>query len=62
VTRSLASAEARMPKILAALERAYPTAACSLHFTNPLELLVATILSAQCTDVLVNTVTADLFK
>lgn len=52
----------RIGKILKALERAHPDAACSLHFTNPLELLVATILSAQCTDVLVNTVTATLFK
>ena len=62
MARSLASPEARMPKLLATLERAYPEAACSLRFTNPLELLIATILSAQCTDVLVNTVTAHLFK
>ena len=52
----------RIGKILDTLERAYPDAACSLQFTNPLELLVATILSAQCTDILVNKVTADLFK
>ena len=52
----------RMGKILEALERAYPDAACSLNFSTPLELLVATILSAQCTDVLVNKVTAELFK
>ena len=44
------------------LERTYPDARCSLNFSNPLELLVATILSAQCTDVLVNKVTAALFK
>jgi len=58
----LAPAIRRMPKILAALERAYPDATCTLNFSNPLELLVATILSAQCTDALVNKVTADLFK
>jgi endonuclease-3 len=52
----------RIGKILERLEEAYPDARCSLHFTNPLELLVATILSAQCTDALVNTVTAELFK
>ena len=56
------SAAKRIGKILNALERAYPDAACSLTFSSPLELLVATILSAQCTDVLVNKVTADLFK
>ncbi len=52
----------RLPKILAALERAYPDAACTLNFSSPLELLVATILSAQCTDVLVNKVTVELFQ
>lgn len=51
----------RLPKILAALARAYPDAACTLAYRNPLELLVATILSAQCTDVLVNKVTPALF-
>ena len=40
----------------------YPEARCSLDYTNPLELLVATILSAQCTDERVNAVTADLFR
>jgi len=49
-------------KILKALEREYPDATCSLNFTTPLELLVATILSAQCTDERVNQVTRDLFK
>jgi endonuclease III len=48
--------------ILAALRRLYPDAKTSLTFSTPLELLVATILSAQCTDVLVNRVTAELFK
>ncbi len=50
-----------MRSILKALDRAYPKAACSLAHTSPLELLVATILSAQCTDVLVNQVTPTLF-
>jgi len=52
----------RIGPILAALERAYPTATCALHFRTPLELLVATILSAQCTDALVNHVTPGLFQ
>jgi len=60
--KMLAPPEQRIGKILAALETTYPDARCSLNFTNPLELLVATILSAQCTDALVNTVTAELFK
>jgi endonuclease-3 len=53
---------ARTKKITAALQQAYPTAHCELNFSNPLELLIATILSAQCTDKRVNIVTADLFK
>jgi endonuclease-3 len=48
--------------IMAELRRMYPDAKCSLNFSNPLELLVATELSAQCTDERVNMVTADLFK
>ena len=44
------------------LPRIYPTAHCELDFKNPLELLVATILSAQCTDVRVNIVTPPLFR
>jgi endonuclease-3 len=51
----------RARKIIAALEKAYPDAKCALNFTTPLELLVATILSAQCTDERVNIVTASLF-
>src|SRR5512146_349876 len=62
-TSKPSSAElARAQKIVAELYRLYPDAKCSLDFTTPLELLVATILSAQCTDVLVNTVTPALFK
>lgn len=52
----------RIGPILERLAHAYPDARCSLTYSTPLELLVATILSAQCTDVLVNKVTADLFK
>lgn len=51
----------RASSILAALKRTYPDAHCELHFRNPFELLVATILSAQCTDVRVNQVTPALF-
>ena len=52
----------RMAKILARLSRTYPDAKCSLNYSNPLELLVATMLSAQCTDERVNRETAALFK
>jgi len=52
----------RAPALCAALPKLYPDAHCELDFTNPLQLLVATILSAQCTDVQVNKVTPDLFK
>ncbi len=48
--------------IIAELHRLYPDATCSLDFSNPLELLVATQLSAQCTDVRVNMVTKQLFQ
>jgi len=53
---------ARARKIIRALKKAYPDAKIALHFGNPLELLVATILSAQCTDERVNIVTPALFK
>lgn len=59
---SLDAKSARTKKIIAGLEKTYPTAHCELNFSNPLELLIATILSAQCTDKRVNIVTADLFK
>jgi len=49
-------------KIIAALKRAYPNAKCALNHSNAFELLIATILSAQCTDARVNIVTADLFR
>jgi endonuclease-3 len=52
----------RARKIVSRLKKAYPEVRCSLNFSNPLELLVATILSAQCTDERVNLVTAELFR
>lgn len=51
----------RIERLLARLDEAYPDAKCALDFTNPLELLIATILSAQSTDKMVNTVTPALF-
>ena len=59
---TVAAKIARTQKILSALKRVYPDAHCELSFSNPLQLLVATILSAQCTDKRVNLVTAELFK
>src|SRR5688572_26662522 len=59
---SLPVKTARLEKIIAGLRKAYPTAHCELNYSNPLELLIATILSAQCTDKQVNLVTPDLFK
>ena len=52
----------RIAKIIAGLQKAYPGATCALVHSNPWELLVATILSAQCTDVRVNMVTPALFR
>ncbi len=48
-------------QVVRVLERCYPQAACALHHENPLQLLIATILSAQCTDERVNQVTRSLF-
>lgn len=52
----------RAAAVFRRLARAYPDARCSLDFSSPLELLVATVLSAQCTDVRVNLVTPALFR
>jgi endonuclease-3 len=52
----------RLKKIIIALDRTYPEAHCELDHADPLQLLVATILSAQCTDKRVNIVTKELFK
>ncbi|HIK35559.1 MULTISPECIES: endonuclease III [unclassified Thermosynechococcus] len=61
ITRRLCAKQQRALEILTRLKRLYPDATCSLHFANPLQLLVATILSAQCTDERVNQVTPALF-
>jgi endonuclease-3 len=58
---SAAARRTRARAIARALGRAYPDASCALHHRNPWELLVATILSAQCTDAMVNQVTPALF-
>src|SRR3954468_6755802 len=52
----------RVAKILAGLDKLYPNATCALHHQNAWELLVATILSAQCTDKRVNEVTPGLLR
>ena len=57
----MAAAE-RIKKILPILRKTYPQAVVALYFGNPLELLIATILSAQCTDARVNMVTPGLFR
>ena len=54
--------EKRVNQIIEILDSEYPNARTALHFNNPLELLVATVLSAQCTDERVNKVTSDLFR
>jgi len=59
---STAAKRKRTMKIIAALDRTYPQAHCELDHAGPLQLLVATILSAQCTDKRVNLVTNELFK
>jgi len=59
---STADLKTRVGKIIHALDRAYPDARCTLDFNTPFELLVATILAAQCTDERVNMVTPDLFR
>ena len=56
------SAADRIAPIIRKLKKQYPDAKCSLDYRNPLELLVATILSAQCTDTRVNVVTKNLFR
>lgn len=58
----LPPATQRIGEILKLLKKEYPDARCSLNYTTPFELLIATILSAQCTDARVNLVTKDLFQ
>jgi len=59
---SVAEMRKRALLTLRRLKRAYPDATIPLNYSSPLELMVATILSAQCTDARVNEVTADLFR
>ena len=61
-SKTLEQRRERVAAILPLLKKMYPHAKCSLDHGNPLELLVATILSAQCTDERVNIVTKDLFR
>ena len=62
MTSSTTSPRQRIHAILEALQHAHPDATCSLNYRTPLELLVATMLSAQCTDVLADKVTPELFR
>ena len=58
----IADRQDRITEVIRRLRKAYPDAHCALNHTSPFELLIATILSAQCTDARVNIVTADLFR
>jgi len=60
--KTAAERKARVAKILVVLDEMYPNVTCALHHSNAWELLVATILSAQCTDKRVNEVTPGLFR
>ena len=59
---SLKNKTIRMAKIIDFLKKEYPDSKCSLRYNSPFQLLVATILSAQCTDERVNKVTSNLFN
>ncbi len=59
---NLARAQEKIPSILPLLDQLYPKARCSLDYAGPFQLLIATILSAQCTDERVNKVTPGLFQ
>src|SRR5665213_3568729 len=59
---TLENRKRRAEEIIHELKKTYPQAHCELNYSNPLELLVATMLSAQCSDKQVNIVTATLFK
>src|SRR4030095_11962345 len=59
---TLAQKKSRSLKIMGILEREYPDAKCHLNFDNPFQLLISTLLAAQCTDVRVNTVMGPLYK
>ena len=60
--REINSLRNKAVKIIETLEKQYPDAEIALKYANPFELLVATILSAQCTDKRVNEITSELFK
>jgi endonuclease-3 len=60
--KNAAERKARLERILSGLDKLFPNATCALHHKNAWQLLVATILSAQCTDERVNKVTPGLFK
>lgn len=62
ITRKWSAKEQRAIEILIRLKRLYPEAPCTLNYGTPVQLLVATILSAQCTDERVNQVTPELFR
>lgn len=62
ITRKWSAKEQRALEILIRLKRLYPEAPCTLNYETPVQLLVATILSAQCTDERVNQVTPGLFR
>src|SRR2546421_4850067 len=62
LSKKIETRRQRVKKVLPLLKKLYPTAKCSLDHATPLELLVATILSAQCTDQRVNIVTKNLFQ
>jgi endonuclease-3 len=62
ITRKLSTQKQRVLELLTRLKQLYPDATCTLNYATPVQLLVATILSAQCTDERVNQVTPALFK
>ena len=62
VTQLFIKQKKRIREVISLLKRYYPKANCALNYNNPLQLLVATILSAQCTDERVNQVTKNLFQ
>ncbi len=62
ITRKVSAKKQRALEILIRLKRLYPNAPCTLDYETPVQLMVATILSAQCTDARVNLVTPELFR
>jgi endonuclease III len=62
ITRKISAKKQRALEILIRLKRLYPEAPCTLDYKSPVQLMVATILAAQCTDERVNTVTPELFR